>query len=122
MPGCIYSGRRIDNSKVAHIVEGQSTREGVEQLLGSPQHVVEFEDGSVALTYEHTRTRLTPQGFIPLVGLLLPGGTEIKSHSVYVLIGTTGKMTSVQNHESEIWVSTGGSVTSRTKMKEGNRK
>ncbi len=104
--GCVSAGRRIDESKVAQIVKGESTRADVERLLGTPDMATDTGDGTAVLMYMHMRMKMKPQNFVPVVGLLA-GGAETKSETVMVMIGSDGKVRDVSTSHMQMDLHTG---------------
>ena len=81
--GCVSYGRKIDQSKVAQIKVGSTTRSQVIQLIGSPDQMTTTSSGAVMFNYMFVRATATGATYIPVVGAFA-GGANVQNQSVMV--------------------------------------
>lgn len=84
--GCASVGRPIDQAAADKIVKGQTTREQVGMMLGSPDRITKLGNGDTMYSYHYTRASAKPASFIPLVGPLV-GGANVQHQMVMVTFG-----------------------------------
>jgi len=84
--GCASVGRPIDQAAADKIVKGQTTREQVGVLLGSPDRITKLGNGDTMYSYNYARASAKPASFIPIVGPLV-GGANVQHQMVMVTFG-----------------------------------
>ena len=84
LTGCATVGRKIDQSKVAQIKQGQTTRTQVIQLIGSPDQMTQMGNGTVMFQYVYVRASAKASNFVPVVNLFA-GGMDMQNESVMVM-------------------------------------
>ncbi len=94
--GCATTGSQhiVDDSKVAQIQKGSSTKEDVRFLLGSPTKV-DFTDGGFEVweyVYSKSQTRAT--SFLPYVGVVV-GGSDSITHTLTVQFTDEGVVNNI---------------------------
>jgi outer membrane protein assembly factor BamE (lipoprotein component of BamABCDE complex) len=92
--GCASVGRKVDPSNVEKIKKGETTKQEVLNLLGSPDRMTRDGNGYITMVYSYARATSKPASFIPIIGPLV-GGTNVQTQSVIVFIGPTGVVTNV---------------------------
>jgi len=109
--GCATYGRKIDQTSLEKIKKGETTREEVIQLLGSPDQITKDTNGNITMMYMYVRATAKPESFIPVVGAFA-GGTNTQNQMVMITIGPDGKVsdifTSYGASESGYGLSSGG--------------
>ena len=111
--GCASVGRPIDQAAADKIVKGQTTREQVGMMLGSPDRITKLGNGDTMYSYSYTRASAKPATFIPIVGAFA-GGTNMQHQMVMV---TFGPDDIVKNY-----MSSQGGTESGTGLATGSRK
>jgi outer membrane protein assembly factor BamE (lipoprotein component of BamABCDE complex) len=71
--GCMSTGHELDQSKVAQIKKGVTTKPQVRELLGAPEQVAIGDDGIEVWLYTYTRMSSEAQNYIPIVGGFVSG-------------------------------------------------
>lgn len=89
--GCATVGRKIDPSNFEKIKKGETTKDEVVSLLGSPDHLTISGNGNTAMTYIYSRAAARPETFIPFVGALV-GGYDVQTQAVVIVVGPDGKV------------------------------
>jgi outer membrane protein assembly factor BamE (lipoprotein component of BamABCDE complex) len=84
--GCASVGRPIDQAAADKIVKGQTTREQVGAMLGSPDRIAKLGNGDTMYYYSYARASAKPASFIPIFGPLV-GGANVQSQMVMVTFG-----------------------------------
>ena len=87
--GCASVGRKLDESAVAKIKKGETTRAEVLKSLGSPDQITRDGDGNVTFQYMYVRATAKPATYIPIVGAFA-GGANVQNQMVMVTFGTNG--------------------------------
>ena len=100
LSGCASVGRKLDQSKVDQIKKGETTRDQVIQLIGSPDQITRTGDGVVVFQYMYVRASANGASYIPIVGAFA-GGVNTQSQMVMVTFNTS-------NIVSDIFSSYGG--------------
>ena len=91
---CATVGRKIDPKAVNSIKKGETTRQQVIQLLGSPDQITKDLNGNITMTYMYVRATAKARSFIPIVGAFI-GGANVQNQSVVVTIGPDDKVSNV---------------------------
>lgn len=89
--GCASVGRKIDQSKADQIKKGETTREEVRKLIGSPDQITKDSEGTEIWLYMHSTATAKPESFIPLVGAFA-GGVNMSSQIITIQFGDDGKV------------------------------
>jgi outer membrane protein assembly factor BamE (lipoprotein component of BamABCDE complex) len=87
--GCATSGRKLDQSKVDAIKKGETTRDQVIKLIGSPDQVAKSSSGDTVFTYSFMRATVKGSTFIPIVGAFA-GGVDTQNQMVMITFGPDG--------------------------------
>ena len=82
MPINTSSGNKIDQTKLALVVKGSTTRQQIEQLFGPPMNVAMLPDGRRTMNYVST----TMQGQATMFG----GQTSMRQESLQVILTKEG--------------------------------
>jgi outer membrane protein assembly factor BamE (lipoprotein component of BamABCDE complex) len=101
MAGCSSVGNReiADDSRIAKIEKGKSTKADVEALVGKPT-TVDFTDGGLEKwLYVYTTSQMRGASFIPVVGIFA-GGSDINSDTLTVLFSKEGIVENVGRGKS----------------------
>jgi hypothetical protein len=69
LSGCVSVGNKVDTTKAAAFVKGQTTSAEVIAALGVPQSVGSQSDGKKILSYFYSSATPNAASFIPFVGL-----------------------------------------------------
>ena len=113
--GCASTGRKIDMSKVDQIKKGETTKQQVIQLLGSPEQMTSDASGNTTFLYLYSRATTKGQTFIPIVGAFA-GGANVQSQMVSVIFGPDGKVSNYTQSMSANDMSTGANSASKASM------
>ena len=89
LTGCVTSGHKIEQTSIDKIKKGETTREQVINLLGSPNMMTPGADGGVVFAYMHLRVTPKATTFIPIVGMIA-GGSNMKDETLMVTFGADG--------------------------------
>ena len=81
--GCATSGKNFDESGMDKIVDGQTTKQEIEQWFGQPSGTHSGSDGRTAYTYTYAEAQARPESFIPFVGMFV-GGTDSEAKTLTV--------------------------------------
>ncbi len=92
--GCATYGRRIDQPNLEKIKKGETTREEVLQLIGSPDQITKDGNGNITMQYMYVRATIKPESLIPFVGAFV-GGMNTKNQMVMITIGPDGKVSDI---------------------------
>jgi outer membrane protein assembly factor BamE (lipoprotein component of BamABCDE complex) len=84
--GCVTTGRKIDQAAAESIKKGETTREQVGQLLGSPELIIRNSNGETVYIYRYTRATAKPSTFIPYIGPFV-GGANIQQQMTRITFG-----------------------------------
>ncbi len=87
--GCFSMGRKIDQSAVAQIKQGKTTKAEVLKLLGSPDQVTWDGFGNETFMYMYVRSTPKATTFVPVVGAF-SGGANTQSEMVMVTFNPQG--------------------------------
>lgn len=104
--GCVSMGRKIDQSAVDSIKKGETTKDDVVKMIGSPDQVTTNADGNTIFTYMFVRATPTPGTFIPIVGPLV-SGTNVQNQTLLVTFGPDGIVKDYTNTHGAQTVGTG---------------
>lgn len=91
LTGCASVGRKIDTAKLDQIKKGQSTKEDVVKLLGTPNSLTSDSEGNTTMAYIYSRATIKGQTLIPIAGAFI-GGANAQCQIVMVMIGPDGKV------------------------------
>jgi len=105
--GCWSYGAKIDDTKLAQIERGKSTRADVEALIGKPATVDFTDSGLEKWIYLHSRSQMRAASLIPVIGIVA-GGADTKTETLTVLFNTGGVVMSYGKGE---WAGGGGSIS-----------
>ena len=83
--GCASVGRKIDMAKVDQIKKGETTKDEVVKLLGSPDQVIKDGFGNLHYNYIHAYATSKPVNFVPVVGAFA-GGANVQSEMVMITL------------------------------------
>ena len=86
LTGCASVGHKLDETKVAQIKKGITTREQVLQLVGSPDQITRDGNGNVTFQYLYCRATAKASSFIPVVGAFA-GGANVQNQMLMVTFG-----------------------------------
>jgi outer membrane protein assembly factor BamE (lipoprotein component of BamABCDE complex) len=114
LSGCVSVGRKIDQSKVAEIKTGQTTRGQVIQLIGSPDQITAMGDGCLLFHYMFVRATPTAATYIPIVGAFA-GGANVQNESLSITF-TNDVVSSLINSYGGNDMGTGASAASTTSL------
>jgi outer membrane protein assembly factor BamE (lipoprotein component of BamABCDE complex) len=92
--GCASVGHKLDQSKVDQIKKGETTRDQVIQLIGSPDQITRAGDGSLTFQYIYTRATTKPSTFIPIVGAFA-GGMNMQNQITMVTFNSSNIVSDV---------------------------
>lgn len=87
--GCASVGRKLDTAKVEQIKKGETTREQVLKLIGSPDQTTKSSNGDVTFSYMYSRATAKGSSFIPIVGAFA-GGVNTQNQTAVVTFGPDG--------------------------------
>ncbi len=87
--GCFSMGRKIDQSAVDQIKKGQTTKDEVVKMIGSPDQVSKNANGDTTFMYMFIRATPTPGTFVPIVGPLV-SGSKMQNQTLCVTFGADG--------------------------------
>ena len=87
--GCASVGRKLDQASVDRIKKGETTREQVLKLIGSPDQMTRDGNGNVTFSYMYLRATAKPATYIPIVGAFA-GGANVQNQMVMVTFGSDG--------------------------------
>lgn len=89
LAGCYSVGRKIDQSAVDSIKKGETTRDQVVNMLGSPELITRTGSGDTIFVYNYIRATAKPSTFIPYVGIFM-GGANMQHQMTRVTFGPDG--------------------------------
>ena len=89
LAGCATVGRKLDQTSVDKIKKGETTREEVLKLIGSPDQMTRDGSGNVTFSYMYVRATAKPETYIPIVGAFA-GGANVQNQMVIVTFGPDG--------------------------------
>jgi outer membrane protein assembly factor BamE (lipoprotein component of BamABCDE complex) len=85
-PGCVSTGRKIDQAAADSIKKGETTREQVGQMLGAPEMVTKNSNGDTIYIYHYMRATPKASTFIPYIGPFV-GGANVQQQSTRITFG-----------------------------------
>jgi len=109
--GCATAGKEISQEQIQQFKQGETSKEQVIQVLGTPNHSATDSDGRTTLVYSYAKVKLNAATFIPVVGLFA-GGAETKSSAVVFRFDKTGVLT--ETAQSQTNTSTSGATSTST--------
>lgn len=115
--GCATMGRKLDQTNIDKIKKGETTREEVLQLIGSPDQIMRDGDGNVTFMYMYVRATAKPEGFIPVVGVFA-GGVDTQNQMFQVTFGEDGVVKNVLSTYGASEIGTGLSAGGKADLKE----
>ncbi len=115
--GCATYGRKVDQSNLEKIKKGETTREEVLQLIGSPDQIMKDGNGNITMQYMYVRVTVKPETLIPVVGSFV-GGTNTQNQMVMITIGPDGKVSDIFSSYGASESSQGLSTGSKADLKE----
>ena len=86
LSACVSVGRKLDTAKIDEIKKGETTRQQVLKLLGSPDQITKDGSGNVTFQYMHVRATPKAESFIPVVGMFA-GGANVQNQLLMVTFG-----------------------------------
>ncbi len=86
LAGCATVGRKLDQASVDKIKKGETTRDEVLKLIGSPDQMTRNGSGEVTFSYMYVRATAKGASFIPIVGAFA-GGANVQNQMVMVTFG-----------------------------------
>ena len=89
LAGCATVGRKLDPAKIDQIKKGETTREQVLKLIGSPDQMTRDGGGNVTFTYMYLRATTKPESFIPVVGSFV-GGVNMQNQTLMLTFDPQG--------------------------------
>lgn len=92
--GCASVGHKLDQSKVDQIKKGETTREQVIQLIGSPNQITRDSAGRMTFQYMYVRSTAKASTFIPVVGIFA-GGANIQNQITMVTFNSSNIVSDV---------------------------
>ena len=114
LAGCVSVGRKIDQSKVAEIKTGQTTRAQVIQLIGSPDQITSMGNGYLMFHYMFVRSTPTAATYVPIVGAFA-GGANVQNESLSITF-TNDVVSSLVNSYGGNDMGTGANAASTTSL------
>lgn len=120
---CASMGRRIDSESASKIKVGRTTKQQVQNLLGSPDGSSTNGRGETTWTYNYSGAQVKPETYIPYVGGLV-GGTRMQQQSTTVVFGPSGVVKDFTNSENstETGVNLGSSRRPTVNNLDGNKR
>lgn len=115
--GCATMGRKLDQTNIDKIKKGETTREEVLQLIGSPDQIMRDGDGNVTFMYMYVRATAKPEGFIPVVGVFA-GGIDTQNQMFQVTFGEDGVVKDVLSTYGASEIGTGLSAGGKADLEE----
>ncbi len=115
--GCSTYGRKVDQSNLEKIKKGETTREEVLQLIGSPDQIMKDGNGNITMHYMYVRATVKPETFIPIVGSFV-GGANTQNQMVMITIGPDGVVSDIFQSYGASESSQGLSSGSKADLKE----
>jgi len=102
LSGCATFGnvQITDREIVSQIQKGETTKEGVKSLLGTPGKVTFQPNGKEVWDYVYSKARPKPSTFIPIVGLFT-GGPRIQTYTLTILFDNNGIVEAVGGGETK---------------------
>jgi len=89
LAGCASSGHELDQSKVAQIKRGETTKAQVREWLGKPEQIAVDDSGVETWTYIYVRASAQAQNFIPVVGIF-DSGYDMQNQTTTVVFRPDG--------------------------------
>lgn len=106
MLGCASVGTRVSREDIGKIKEGETTRIQVIEILGSPPISSLTSDGKEIFTYHFSSLKMSPQNFIPVVGLI-QSRTNMDIQMTHVLFSREGIVEKVTSTNSKSNIKSG---------------
>jgi outer membrane protein assembly factor BamE (lipoprotein component of BamABCDE complex) len=107
MSACTSAGVHVSEDQVSKYRKGTTTMDQVIADLGQPTTRSVDEEGNVTLTYTYTETTVRPETFIPYIGGIVTGGTDVRSNSAVLIFNKGGILKSYNVSGSQMGQSMG---------------
>lgn len=91
LTGCASVGHKIEEAKVDQIHKGESTKDDVQSLLGSPDQMTRDGSGKIIWSYHYAHSSVKGQTFIPYYGIFA-GGAKVQTQLVSVTFDPDGRV------------------------------
>lgn len=98
--GCAASGTRLSKEDIQKIKEGETTRAQVIEMLGAPPISTLGSDGKEIFTYHFSSLKMSPQNFIPVVGLI-QSRTNMNIQMTHILFTKDGIVEKITSTDSQ---------------------
>jgi outer membrane protein assembly factor BamE (lipoprotein component of BamABCDE complex) len=115
--GCMSVGRKLDQSKLEQIKKGETTRQEVVALIGSPDQVLTDASGKTIFTYTFVRSKVKGETYIPIYGSFA-GGANVQTQMYQVTFGPDGKVVDYISSYGATESGVGASAASPAKLDE----
>ena len=106
LSGCMSSGVKVDESKVAEFKRGETTYPDVLKVLGRPTQSTFMPDGSHMIMYSYMSAQARPESFIPIVGAFV-GGADSENSTVMLTFDENGVLKNTMSSQGGTGVGTG---------------
>ena len=106
LSGCMSSGVKVDETKVAAFQKGVTTYQEVIQVLGKPTNSTFMPDGTHMIIYSYVSAQARPESFIPIVGAFV-GGADSEQNTVMLTFDQNGVLKTTMTSQSGIGSGTG---------------
>lgn len=107
--GCVSSGRKVDESKLARIKVGETTETEVIALLGEPNDVSRSQAAggeTKTLSYHFMQSKAKAINYVPYANLV-SSGYDHRNQTVFIAIDTSGKVASISSSAGQSETRTG---------------
>ena len=106
LSGCMSSGVKVDETKVAAFQKGVTTYPEVIQVLGKPTSSTFMQNGDHMIMYSYFGTQARPESFIPIVGAFA-GGADTEQNTVMLAFDDQGVLKSTMSSQTGMGSGTG---------------
>ena len=106
LAGCVSSGVKVDQNKLAQLNPGATTFNEAVALLGKPNNSSIQSDGTRSITYVYFQSQANAANFIPYVGMFA-GGASSENSTIVLNFDSRGILTTYSSNQGSNDVNTG---------------
>ena len=106
LAGCVSSGVKVDQNKLAQLHPGATTFNEAVALLGKPNNSSIQSDGTRSITYVYFQSQANAANFIRYVGMFA-GGASSENSTIVLNFDSRGILTTYSSNQGSNDVNTG---------------
>ena len=115
LASCVSVGRKLDQASVEKIKKGETTKEQVLKLIGSPEQVTTLYTGDTVWSYHFFRATAKAVNFVPVVGAFT-GGANTQNQMLSLTFGSDGIVKNIMSTHGYTESDSGLSTASKAGM------